>query len=104
MKDSNCAKQFNNTQLINLKYTIIAKLKITQALSPKGNTYIIYQWNDKNTLDCFEIYKLVGNQKDVAREFGISDINPNGGENFNTRVMCEKMIDKIEQNNMNVKL
>lgn len=79
----------------------MSKLKITQALSPQGNTYLIYQWNDKNTLDCFEIYKLVGNQKDVAREFGISDINPNGGENFNTRVMCEKMIEVIENNKLN---
>ena len=74
------------------------KIEIIQAESENGNVYIIHKFNDGNTLPSFEIYKLVDNAKDVAREFGISETRPDGQAPLNTREMCQKMLDKINKN------
>jgi hypothetical protein len=54
------------------------------------------RFRDNNPLPSYEIYKLV-KCKQVAREFGITDISPEGIKK-NTKVMCDEMIDKIKNN------
>jgi hypothetical protein len=73
-----------------------AKVEIIQAVSQNGNTYLIHKFQDGNAHHSFDIYKLVDNEKDVAREFGISEIRSNGITPLNTREMCEKMVEKIK--------
>lgn len=73
------------------------KIEIIQAESENGNVYLIHKHSDGNTLPCFEIYKLVDNAKDVAREFGISENRPGGQAPLNTKEMCQKMLEKIKK-------
>ena len=73
-----------------------SKLDITQAVSPKNNTYLIYRFDDGNTKDEYQIYKLV-QSAGVAREFGIKDTIPGRPSKLNTREMCDKMMDKINK-------
>lgn len=77
----------------------LPKIRITQAKTENDNTYLIYEFEDGNNHSSFEIYKLVSNCKAVAEEFGIPRINENGVEE-NTRTMCERMIEKIKEDNL----
>lgn len=72
------------------------KLEITQVTSPKNSTYLIYRFDDGNTKDGYQIYKLV-QSAGVAREFGIEDTIPGRPSKLNTREMCDKMMDKINK-------
>ncbi len=77
--------------------TNFPKIEIIQAVSPAGDIYLIHSFKDKNTLPSFEIYKMVKNCREVAREFGI-DENKTGCETkLNTRVMCAEMVKKIKK-------
>lgn len=78
----------------------MAKIKITQAKSPIGNEYIIYQFTDAHNLPSVEIYKLISNCREVAREFGISENEIDRDSELNTREMCVKMVDKINKENL----
>ena len=78
----------------------MAKIKITQAKSAVGNEYLIYQFKDANTLPSFEIYKLIKNCKEVAREFGVNQTQIGRKDDLNTREMCLKMMDKINTDNL----
>ena len=75
------------------------KVKIIQAKTLENKTYLIQQFVDGNTHSSFEIYELVKNTKKVAEEFGIPRINDNGIEE-NTRTMCERMVEKIKEDNL----
>lgn len=78
----------------------MAKIKITQAKSPIGNEYIIYQFKDAHNLPSVEIYKLASNCKEVAEEFGISEYENGRNSKLNTREMCVKMVAKINKENL----
>lgn len=73
-----------------------AKLEIIQAISPEKNTYLIHRFDDGNTKDGYQIYKLV-KSTDVAREFGIKDTKPGRSSKLNTREMCDEMVKLIKQ-------
>ena len=70
------------------------KLEIIQAVSPANNTYLIHKFDDGNTKDGYQIYKLV-KSIEVAREFGIIDTKPNRTTKLNTREMCDEMVKLI---------
>ena len=70
------------------------KLEIIQAVSPENNTYLIHKFDDGNTKDGYQIYKLV-KSIEVAREFGVSDVKPGRTSKKNTREMCDEMINLI---------
>lgn len=72
------------------------KLEIIQAVSPSKNTYLIHKFDDGNTKDGYQIYKLVQSME-VAREFGISDFVSGRKTKLNTREMCDKMVDGIRK-------
>ena len=71
------------------------KIEINQLQSPSGNTYLFMSFDDKNNHKSFEIYQLVQNQSEVAREFNIVDVRENFDSKLNTREMCEKIIEKF---------
>ena len=73
-----------------------AKLEIHQAVSEKGNTFLIYAYfDDKNNNYEYQTYKLVPSIS-VAREFGISQTEPTRQSKLNAREMCKKLIMKIK--------
>ncbi len=73
-----------------------AKLEIRQAVSEKGNTFLIYAYfDDKNNNYEYQTYKLVSSIG-VAKEFGVSQTEPNRQSKLNAREMCKKLIMKIK--------
>lgn len=81
-----------------------AKIEIIQTTSPNGNVYLIHKFMDGNTHPSFDIYKLVDNETEVAKEFGISNTIPGRKSPLNAREMCKKMVDKIQDEKLHYKL
>lgn len=77
--------------------TNLPKIEIIQAISPTGDIYLIHSHKDKNPLPSFEIYKMVKNCREVAREFGIDEIKNGRDSELNTREMCTEMVNKIKK-------
>lgn len=72
------------------------KLEVFQETSEAGNTYLIYRYfDDKNNNYEYQTYKLV-QTKSVARDFGISDTQNGRKMPLNSREMCDRLIDEIE--------
>ena len=70
-----------------------AKIEFNQITSPKGNTFLVLNFDDKNTHENFEVYQLVQNASDVAREeFAVSEYDENRKSKLNTREMWNKIL------------
>lgn len=70
-----------------------AKIGFTQIKSLKGNTFLVLNFEDKNTHDSLEIYQLVQNASEVAREeFNISEYNDNRNSKLNMREMWKLIL------------
>ncbi|OJX30490.1 MAG: hypothetical protein BGO86_00640 [Chryseobacterium sp. 36-9] len=70
-----------------------AKIGVNQIKSPKGNTFLILNFEDKNRHESSEIYQLVQNASEVAREeFDISEYNENRKIKLNMREMWELIL------------
>lgn len=73
-------------------------MEIFQIKSKSGSKYIIFRFYDNHNKNYeYEIYKAV-KSKDAARAFGVPD-NIDGREsNLNSREMCNRLIEKIKNN------
>ncbi|MBS1549619.1 MAG: hypothetical protein JSS94_07125 [Bacteroidetes bacterium] len=70
-----------------------SKININQIVSPKGNTFLILNFDDKNTHENFEVYQLVQNASEVARdEFAVSEYDEDRRSKLNTREMWKKIL------------
>lgn len=72
------------------KFMKSSKIDINQITSPKGNTFLVLSFDDKNTHKNFEIYQLVQNASEIAKdEFDVSECVENRESKLNTREMWE---------------
>ncbi len=77
--------------------TNFPKIEIIQAVSPAGDIYLIHSHADQNPFPSFEIYKMVKNCREVAREFGVLENKPGRDSELNTREMCAEMVKRIKE-------